>query len=254
MNVPNAQKSKVVYVNSKFREDTSDTTNDFSILVDIPQNNEFSRMSLVSCHLPKSYYMIDSANNTFILQESTGPAANTVTLRVGNYSVSDLLAEVSFALTQTSTASGNSFTYTVTFDSKTGKMTFTKTGTGTFSFLMNDDIASYLGFDTIAPYQSPVSVANSLTSSNVCSLRRYLSMFVRCSLANNNGDDVLMPILTSDTPDFGIIDFENVDVHGTSVAVSNNQTNIARFSIVDDFGVPINLNNVDWAAYIGFYV
>ena len=51
MNVPNAQKSKVVYVNSKFREDTSDTTNDFSILVDIPQNNEFSRMSLVSCPL-----------------------------------------------------------------------------------------------------------------------------------------------------------------------------------------------------------
>lgn len=69
-------------------------------------------MKVLEVQIPFSWYVFNSANNTFTLTESDGGGARTVTIPVGNYNTSSMIAALQTAL---DAASANSHTYTVTF-------------------------------------------------------------------------------------------------------------------------------------------
>jgi len=91
--------------------------------------NDITAIKVLEVQIPFSYYVINSLNNTFTLTESTGPST-TVTLPEGNYNSVTLIAALGAALT---TASSNTYTYTVTYLPASGKMTITSNAGSVFT-------------------------------------------------------------------------------------------------------------------------
>lgn len=88
---------------------------------------DIAAMKILEVSIPFSWYVFNSANNTFTLDEPGG--TGLVTIPVGNYTASNLPAVLGNALTATSATGGlGGFTYTVTYSSITQKFTITATG------------------------------------------------------------------------------------------------------------------------------
>jgi len=81
---------------------------------------DVAAIKILEVQIPVSWYVFNTANNTFLLQEQ-GHSAVTVTLPIGNYSASQLAPIMASALTS---VSPSSFTYTVAYNSITQKYTF----------------------------------------------------------------------------------------------------------------------------------
>ena len=92
--------------------------------------NDIAAMKIIEVQIPFSYYVINGVNNTFVLQESVGMVNTTVTLPVGNYDANSLVTALQVALTA---ASANSYTYTVTYATSSGKLTIVSSGANAFT-------------------------------------------------------------------------------------------------------------------------
>ena len=98
--------------------------------------------------IPKTFYDIDSTNNTFIVQETGG--ANTATIPEGNYTITELLTELESQL-DANTNDGN--TFTLSYDDITNKVTiqFVAGGTATIDTIANGStLNDPLGFGKVA--------------------------------------------------------------------------------------------------------
>jgi len=104
-------------------------------------------MKIISAEIPFSYYIVNSKNNTFLLEEF-GPNAGpfTITITPGNYTSSQMITELQTKLT------GGAGTYTVTYSTSTNKFTITAAGVTTFTLTFgtadettNTDLHWYLG-------------------------------------------------------------------------------------------------------------
>lgn len=111
-------------------------------------------MKVLQAEIPFSYYVINSSNNTFSLNESGVVPTATVTIPVGNYTSSSLASAFGTALTTSSVALGAK-TYTVVYSTLTQKFTITSTAapgsTFTLTFGTSTDTGNtnprfYLGF------------------------------------------------------------------------------------------------------------
>lgn len=93
-------------------------------------------IKVLECQIPFSYYVFNSTNNTFTLEESEGGGDATVTILPGNYDSLSILSALANALT---TASPNTHTYTVTFNNLTQKLTVQNNAGGVevFSLIFN---------------------------------------------------------------------------------------------------------------------
>jgi len=118
--------------------DAQDTPNAAYPKTDWPQFNleeveDLAYMRIIDVQIPFTYYVYNQFNNTFILTESTGGLATTVTIPPGNYNSATFIPMIITAL---NTASANHYTYTVTDSASTQKFTFHNSagGTNTFSF------------------------------------------------------------------------------------------------------------------------
>ena len=104
---------------------------------------DIAAVKVIEVEIPFSWYVFNSNNNTFTLTEFPGGPA-TVTIPVGNYNATTIATTLSAALTA---ASPGLLTYTVTYDNASGKLIFTNNSPTTqFSFDMNPDLRTYLGF------------------------------------------------------------------------------------------------------------
>ena len=91
-------------------------------------------VELISANVPKTQYLINSANNLIYFDDGTGTI--TATIPDGNYTIGELTTEIKTQMDAISASVGGSKTYTVTSDSKTNKITIA-VNTGTFDMLFD---------------------------------------------------------------------------------------------------------------------
>ncbi len=108
-------------------------------------------IKFLGAEIPFTYYIFKSTNNTFTLAENGG-ANTTITIPVGNYTVSQMTTLLSTLLTA---ASGVGATYVVTYSDTSSKLTITGSGGTLTSFIItmgtvggtgNTSPRLYLGF------------------------------------------------------------------------------------------------------------
>lgn len=143
------------------------TSSNFQITLDDSLN--INNVKLLNARIPVTWYNIDSLNNTILFNEGAGNL--TATLPLGNYNITDLTSELKIQLD-----SAGLDTYTVTYDSKTMKMTISSSGT--FSLLFNtssSEIWEILGFN-----KTDTNIASSHVGNNVIDLIRikYIQIIV----------------------------------------------------------------------------
>lgn len=129
-------------------------------------------MKVLSAEIPFSFYVFNSANNTFTLQETGSGGTATVTIPEGNYTSSSLATAFGTALT-TASAGLTAKTYTVAYSTLTQKFTITSTAvagnTFTLTFGTSTDSGNtnprfYLGFPAGA---TASNTTPSLTTPNI---------------------------------------------------------------------------------------
>lgn len=113
-------------------------------------------LKIVECQIPFSFYTINSENNTFKVMVNS--IEYVITIPEGNYSASTLTTTLLGLLTTTEP------TFTVTFDSITGKFTFSCVPAFYFTFSATS-VYTFLGFNI-----GQTTTGTILTSTNVAEI------------------------------------------------------------------------------------
>tara|TARA_R110000772_G_scaffold4999_2_gene17734 strand:+ start:477 stop:1310 length:834 start_codon:yes stop_codon:yes gene_type:complete len=245
---------QIVHINSAFR--TSGTDSDFEIKIPLKKNNKFTHVAVLSCSIPKSYYLIPLGENTFIIEENG--VQTTVTIPPGNYSITSFIYVLNNLFT------GGLSHYSVSFpDSKTeaqtGKMKFSHVNaqghTSCFIF-QNDHLSEVMGFRRGSTNEF-VHVGNTSTliSTNVCNFQKESTLFLHSDLASNGGeDDILLELFASGNPDLSNINFENRgNLEEHSKVLKNGLSNSFRFHLSDEYREGIELNGINMLITLCFY-
>lgn len=228
----------IVYVNSASRLEGTDSN--FSYLIDLSgTSRNFDRVVCLSAIIHKSYYLVESGNSFTLIE---GALTASISITAGNYNRRTFAAAIQTAL---NAASPNGWTYVVSSPAAnavdTGKYTLTVTGNGGVqpSFVFTDTLYQQLGFNENS---TNAFVADSLVSTNAINLNLEDSIFVHSDICQNNGDNVLQEILTSNTTTFGSVIFQNPAPEAYSKQMSTNANNVYRFYLTSEDGTTINLN------------
>ena len=244
---------QIVHINSGFRNAGSDSN--FDINIPLKKNNSFTHVAVLSASIPKSYYLIGQGENSFIIRENN--VDYTITLPVGNYSVTSLIYVLNSLFT------GDTSHYTVTFpdgktSAQTGKLTFSHNNAHHGSELVfeNNHLPEVLGFarGSTNPFIIDGNTST-LVSSNVCNFQKESTIFLHSSCASNGGqDDILLELFASGNPDLSNINFEssgNLEEH--SKILKDSQSNNYSFYLTDEYGQHIGLNGVNMLITLAFY-
>jgi hypothetical protein len=215
---------------------------DCILQIDIPKNRKFTHVTLLDINVPRSYYLINDLNNTFVLTESTSV---TITIPNGNFSSASFLTTI-VALLNSNSPGG--FIYTMTFPASTGR----QTGKYSWGVSNNLGVQPSFTFATLGPWEAfgcdigTVSfVADALTSPNVIKLRARDSLIYKSDLCTNATDNNLATIYTASTPDFSSIVFLCPDTIAYGKKLQNSNSNVASFTLVDEDSNKINLNGLN---------
>ena len=215
-------------------------------------------MRLENILIPKSFYDIDSTNNTFIIQESS---ANTAVIPEGNYTITELLTELETQL-DTNTNDGNDFT--LSYDDITNKVTisFVAGGTATIDSIANGSTLNDLlgfgkssfglddnqivladGVDSEATYavdldtKSYVQVETNITSANYYDpgIQKHIGAIVPINVDRNEKQYQ-----------------ENTEAHLTQLNNKGPITSV-NFKLKDENDNIIDLNGVEWSCTMAIY-
>jgi hypothetical protein len=245
---------QVVSFNSKDR--VSGTNSDFlSIPVDLGLNR-FDSVALLQASIPKSYYNMPNAYNTFTLTEKG--VDTTITIPIGSYNKINLASVLSILLTAGSVTLGNNWTYLVTnpipTQADTFKFTFTVSGNGLFQPTITMTSVSpfrQMGLEQSASYPF---VANSLVSVNAINLAYVLRMFIKSNISDTATDGVLDEILNvgSFAPQ-SVLFYQQYNIDLNTKFFNKTNFNSWNFSITDSYGQLIDFNGISWAFTLVFY-
>lgn len=234
-------KKQIFYINSRNR--ISGTDSKFYYYLNIDLNEDFDRVVLLKASIPKSYYLISSNHNTFILDEN-GTQVDII-LPEGNYNRISLKNVLQTCLNN---ASPNNWTYDITYDNALkendrGKYIFTVSGNVSQpKFIFGDSLYEVLGFDknSTNEFQN-----DQLISTNVINLTRENTIFIHSDICQNDtSDNVLQEIFTSDTADYGYIFFSNINVESYAKKFVPG-SNTFYFYLTDEDGNLIDLNGLN---------
>ena len=177
-----------------------------------------------------------------------------VTMSAGSYNRINLATNLSTALTS---ASGNGWTYSVTYPSAsqpdTFKYTFSVAGNGASqpSFIFTNSLFRQLGFEENTTYPF---VANSLVSANCINLAYVSRAFIKSNVCINAQNDVLEEILNYGSyPMLSLAYFQQVSFDLNTRNYNPANSNSWLFSLVDSFDQEIDLNGVPWSFSLVFY-
>jgi hypothetical protein len=236
------QSQKVFSIDSSQRSNGS--VSNFDIAINMPHSNAFNKAAVIVCELPKSFYHLDSTNNTFDFDLST------VTIPANQFYTATTFA----AAVQTAVAAVIAST-TCTYSSTTGKLTIYNATTD-FSILATGVIAKYLGVVSGTRVYSDnfTGTEERLICPNIVNMQRYDVIYIRASGLQNNNDNVLLEIYPGLSTDLSVIQYSNIssDIH--NVTVEQNNMNVMHFSVQDKDGKDIEFNGVNWRMllYMGF--
>ena len=231
---------QLYYINSSNR--LSGTHSNFLYKIQQPPSSTFTHCVVLQASIPKSYYLVQSPNNTFVLDENS--IETVVTISVGNYTRSSFVNKV-----QTSLNSAGSWTYVVDIDDstngpETGKLTFTVSGNGGIQpqFIFTGSLYEPLGFESTS---TNTFVGDELVSTNVINLLKENTIYIHSDICTNENDNVLQEIFTSEASDYGSITFTNNAPEFYSKKITS-LNSIYRFYLTDENGKDLSLNGRNW--------
>jgi hypothetical protein len=241
--------SSIFIINSADR--ISGTDSNFQYIINMPKNSGYDRVCMLQALIPKSYYLVASPFNTFILSESG--VQTTVTVTPGNYNVRSWITLLGALLTS---SSSHGYTYTITFpnsltDVDTGKFTYTVTGNvgvqPSIIFPVTSELYEQFGFSASS---TNTFSGSTLTSANVVKFQVEDVLFIHSDISYNNDQssyhDVLQEIFASSTPMYSNIVYQNNGaVEAYSKRLLSAQNNTYRFTITDEQNRAINLNGLN---------
>ena len=249
----------VIHINSAQR--ASGTSQNFTIdigsqlaLMDSSQTDQTpDSIAVLSFNMPKSYYLINSSNNTWQVNENG--TLHTVTLTPGNYSATTLVTEIKTRMT----SAGLAYTYNTIFSSITGRLTWTAsnvTGAQPSFIFPSTSFGIYriIGFDR---GQTAVFSANSLTSTNIINLQLANSISVMSNLTSNEGG--LLATIVNNTADFSSITYNNSCPEFTSrqLTTGTNASTIIKnptfYLLNNETGLELDLNGLNWSMVLVLY-
>jgi hypothetical protein len=229
----------IVYVSSANRD--SGDSDDFTInlTTQIRTPNDYDTVSLLNFSCPKSYYLINSLNNTFTVNENGN--ITTITITPGNYTLIGPLDVFSTVLTNA--LSSCLWDYAITTNTSTGKYEFDVTGNGGIQPIFN--------FSGNSPYQilgfektSYTFTANSLTSVNIVNFQLVNNIKLCCNFV----DKGILSIIVPNTSDFSNISYAEYNANFASHRLTTNSLGNAKFWIVEgNTGNPIDLNGLNFS-------
>jgi len=236
-------------VNSSQRIEGSD--NRFSYKIEIPKDREYDRVCLLNAIIPKSYYLIQDGDNSFILQENDVDI--NIQIPPGNYNRRSFQIVVQGLLNNKSL---NGWTYEISYASSydeadDGKYNFTvdmKNTQGTAVLIMvNDAIHEQFGFYSNS---NNYFIDNKLKSSHVVKFVLEDCLYLHsdiCSNLSNDSDasDILQVIFAGSNGNFSNIEYKCSDVQAFSKPLSTSKSNVYKFNISNEDGHPINLNGLN---------
>lgn len=204
---------------------------------DIIQRN----ISVLHCQIPNSLYAITTNNN--VLKFWRG-ITTTVSIPVGNYNANSIISAISVALT-----AGGITTITMSFNSSTGKLTFTEANGYSFYIApVANSIAGVLGFTTTATYNS---TAGSLTAPYPLNVLGAINLQI-CSriLQTKNynsiagGATTMLASIPISCVAWGLIDYTNqTNIRNT---LTTHKIDTIDIQVFDNNGYLVDFNNQDW--------
>jgi hypothetical protein len=171
-----------VLIDSKFRE--TGTIDEYKFLLPHPIK-KVREIRLLQSVLPNSIYQIDTGYNSFSFTISSGtPETKTITLSSGNYTGSQLAAQITTQLNATMSIAD----FTVTYNNKTNKLTTTK-GTGTWSYepTLNKEIREILGISSTGSGEQSTNWEHT----NMIDLSFPRHIFIDVNTGSTNTNDVM---------------------------------------------------------------
>ena len=224
--------SNLIYIDSKDRSIGNSSI--FNIVVDDLITNSKKEISVESVIIPKSFYAINTNNQTFLLN------ATTVTLAVGNYTAAQFKTEIEAKMTATAID-----TYTWALDTITGKSTITAANLA-FTITSNERNLRYLGLpaSTVAS-----STLLGLKSTNVVDLAssRYIDIVLdgigMASTNTYNKNKNVLARVYANVANFDTIYFTSSTF--SYISIYTDKLERLQLSVVDDFGDLLDLNGSD---------
>ncbi|HVT63452.1 MAG TPA: hypothetical protein VHD33_08210 [Legionellaceae bacterium] len=238
-----------VYIDSRKR--LSGTDSNFTYSIPLPDDHNFTHVTLLNALIPKSYYLIQVGFNTFQLQENSNIV--TITVPIGNYTLSAFESIISNLLT---TNSPNGWTYSISYPNSTqpdtGKLTYTVSGNSSQpSLIFGPDLFEPFGF-----FQNSTNtfVNNTLVSTCVIKLVSEDRLILHSSLVNNpNIDNIIISINSATNIPFSSISWINFAPEYRSHKLVNNAVKVASFSLTDEAGRILDLNGLNMNLTLAFY-
>ena len=236
---------QIFYVNSRDKLNQTDTETNFSYSMNIDPHGEFDRVVVLSCSIPKSYYLVQENENTFTLEEVNDQA--TITFPPGNYNRNSLASTLKSLL---NSSSPKGWIYSVTYDNinlseDNGKFhIIVSNNTDQPSFIFNEFLAEQLGFAKNKTYTFD---SNELISEYVCNLSIETTLYLHSNICQNSeGDNVLQEIYSNGEATYSYINFQNnIPYEYSKVMASRNPSNVYTFSLRDENGYLINTNGIN---------
>ena len=244
---------QIIHINSKFRE--AGTDDNFTTRINLKKNNNFDHVAVLSCSIPKSYYLVQQGENTFVIRENGNDT--TIVIPEGNYSITSFLHTLNNTIFV-----GMLSQYSATFpDSKqpqTGKLTFTNSLNTPSSFIFESNhLPEIFGFERGSSDNTFIvgQSSSSLVSQNVCNFNKESTLFLRSSLCSNGGqDNILLELFCSSNPDYSTINFDNSgNLEEHSKKLVGGLSNMFNFQLTDEYGSRINLNGINCLITLIFY-
>ena len=216
------------------------TSSSFQYKIDLPNNNTYDRVLLLTAVIPKSYYLVSNGNNTFQIQEAT--QLRLVTIPIGNYTLSTFLTAIALAMSSGISA----YTYTVVNSSLTNKLTFTVTGYGGFIPLLifTTNLFECFGFSKNSTNTFIQSASCTLTSTAMINLNPYEVLYIRSDMTANSFGTILDIVPMCLSPNYAFVSYQNTSEHTMRELVGNRNT-IFTFSITDNLNRVVDLNGKD---------
>lgn len=231
-----------IYVDSHRR--VSGSHSNFLYNINLPADQDFDRVVVLNAIIPKSYYLVQTNENTFSLTE--GVTTVTVTLPVGCYILGAFSTKVASVL---NTASPNGWVYTVTFpavasNTNTGKFTYAVTGNSSQpSFTFGEHLWEQMGFEKNRTYSFSGS---SLVSSNVIKLQVEDRVFINSNIMEGTTENsVLQEVNSASSPDFSSIVYQATCPEYYSKKLVASPSSTYNFNITDEDGRELNMNGLN---------
>jgi len=236
---------KSFYLSSQNRVITQDesSSSDFYIKLDnIETLVEYDRCALMSATIPRSYYLIDTRHNTFILNENG--TEYTITIEPGNYNVNNIRSTLTGLMNDVA-----GWTYTWSMNPVTGKLSCGVSGNaGVQPIITISDyrLAEILGFLT----GDNVFTSDSYVGPNVVNFKLSNSVLIYCDIVAPDG---LLQDISVNARDYASINWQQPSpLFSAKQFVLKPLVHVKLLDLENDLE-PIFLNGLDWNFTLCFF-